>query len=135
MYKACDAVFGLFTVSWFIARHVLYLMTCWSVWADVPRVTAVGCYRGAMDNLEGPFAAPRGAWRLLEPFFNPRGIVCFDGPVRLSFLAFLLVLQVLTIMWFVLIIRVVVRVLQGNPAQDDRSDDEDADGEADAEEE
>jgi acyl-CoA-dependent ceramide synthase len=49
-----------------------------------------------------------------------------------GFLSYLLFLQVMMIMWFVVIIRVAMRVLKGKSAEDLRSDEE---GEEDGEEE
>lgn len=42
----------------------------------------------------------------------------------LTFLSALLFLQLITIMWFMMILRVAIRVLQGGAAEDVRSDDE-----------
>ncbi|KAK6208097.1 Sphingosine N-acyltransferase lag1 [Pestalotiopsis sp. IQ-011] len=121
---ACDITFGLFVVSWFLARHVAYLTVCWSIYADIPRFINLGCYSGSAKNLVGPFPAPAGFSHLLEPFRDPAGTVCFDKEIAGAFLVILLVLQVITISWFYLIARLVIRVLQGGNADDPRSDDE-----------
>ncbi|KAK3942760.1 TLC domain-containing protein [Diplogelasinospora grovesii] len=122
---ACDIFFGMFMVSWFIARHVLYMMTCWSVHVDAARLIPNVCYSGSMDNLTGPFSTPEeGYSHVLEPFVNPTGIVCFNDNIRNSFLASLLFLQVLTLMWFVVIVRVAMKVLKGGSPEDLRSGDE-----------
>ncbi|KAL2023003.1 hypothetical protein VTK56DRAFT_4218 [Thermocarpiscus australiensis] len=122
----CDCMFGVFMVSWFVARHVLYLMVCYSVWAHTPQIMPVGCFRGPKDNLTGPFEPPadKGRFYLLEPLWDAEGLVCYDETVKWSFLSLLLFLQCLTIMWFSLIIRVAIKVLRGDGAEDSRSDDE-----------
>ncbi|PNY26916.1 Sphingosine N-acyltransferase lag1 [Tolypocladium capitatum] len=120
----CDILFGVFLVSWFLARHVFYLMTCWSIYTDLPRIIAPACYRGTMDDIEGPLPVPEGWSRVLEPFYDPKGTVCFDDSITYSFLFCLLFLQVLTIMWFTMILQVAARVLKGSKAEDLRSDDE-----------
>lgn len=116
--------FGLFVVSWFLARHVAYLAVCWSIYVDIPRYINLGCYRGLGKDLVGPFPAPDGLSHLLEPFHDPAGTVCFDEGIAGGFLTVLLVLQVITLSWFYLIVRLVIRVLKGGNADDPRSDDE-----------
>jgi acyl-CoA-dependent ceramide synthase len=70
---------------------------------------------------------------LLQPLLNPTAnTVALNPEIRNFLLGLLGGLQVITIAWFVMIIRVVAKVLQGHPADDSRSDDE---GEEEAEEE
>lgn len=136
---ACDFMFVVFMVSWFIARHVLYLTVCYSVYAHTPEIMPYGCFTGSQGNLSGPFTPPTAdslygkAVYLLEPLWNPDGLVCYDDTVKWGFLSMLLFLQALTIMWFSLIIRVAVRVLKGEGADDTRSDDEGCGDDIDAE--
>ncbi|KAI2639218.1 TLC domain-containing protein [Xylaria nigripes] len=120
----CDIMFGMFMVSWFIARHVLYMIVCWSVWRDAIQVMPIGCFYGNNANLRGPLPIPNGWRHWLEPFKNPEGALCFSQPVVYGFLYTLLGLQAITIFWFFMIIRVAVRVLRGGSADDPRSDDE-----------
>ncbi|KAJ9155755.1 TLC domain-containing protein [Pleurostoma richardsiae] len=122
---ACDVGFGIFMLSWLVCRHIFYLMVCYSVWADIPRFIPNGCFSGPHGNLTGPFSPPANGWGwLVEPFTDPEGTVCFTHGVRYAFLTFLLALQVLTVVWFTMIIRVALRVLNGAGADDVRSDDE-----------
>jgi hypothetical protein len=37
----CDSLFGLFLVSWFITRHVLFTLVIISTYTDLPRVAGV----------------------------------------------------------------------------------------------
>ncbi|KAK3937610.1 TLC domain-containing protein [Diplogelasinospora grovesii] len=122
----CDCMFGVFMVSWFIARHVLYGAVCYSVWAHSPVILPSGCFMGSNDKLSGPFDPPsnKGSLYLLEPLWNSEGLVCYNERVKWAFLSMLLFLQGLTLMWFVLIIRVAMKVLKGGAAEDSRSDDE-----------
>ncbi|RMJ08113.1 hypothetical protein CDV36_012266 [Fusarium kuroshium] len=122
--KLCDVMFGLFVVSWFIARHILYMMVCWSIYTDVPQIMPVGCFKGTNDNLIGPIDPPAGYSYLLDPFLKPDGLVCYNETIQWAFLAPLLFLQVITIGWFTLIVRVIIKVLKGGDAEDVRSDDE-----------
>lgn len=117
-------MFGLFVVSWFFARHVLYIAACWSIYSDTPRIMPNGCFKGNNDNMIGPFDPPAGWGYLAEPFINPEGLVCYNETVKWSFLAPLLFLQVITIGWFTMIVRVIIKVLKGGDAEDVRSDDE-----------
>ncbi|PHH82506.1 hypothetical protein CDD82_5760 [Ophiocordyceps australis] len=126
----CDVVFCFFLVSWILTRHVMFLRVCWSLWVDAPRVMRGQCFVGGIDTgLRGPFEPPRdGSWGyIFEPFFNARGIVCFSPEIRGIFLAGLLGLQVLIVMWFVMIVRIAKRVIAGSMAEDLRSDDEGGD--------
>lgn len=73
-------------------------------------------------------------WRYFEPFFDQKGTICLDRNVKWIFLGLLLMLQVLSIVWFGMIIKVAFSMLKGEGASDTRSGDED-DGEEDEEEE
>ncbi|KAF4974969.1 hypothetical protein FZEAL_8180 [Fusarium zealandicum] len=132
--KVCDVMFGLFVVSWFFARHVLYILVLWSIYADTPRVMDFGCYHGANENLTGPFEPSAGYSYMLQPFLKPDGIVCFNEPVKWAFLAPLIFLQLITIGWFTMIVRVIIKVLKGGDAEDVRSDDEGGEEEEEEEE-
>lgn len=117
-------MFGMFMVSWFVARHVLFNLVCWSLWRDAIHIIDLGCYYGNSANLKGPLPAPDGWRHWLEPFRKPEGTVCFTQQTMYGFLYTLLGLQVITIFWFFMIVRVAVRVLRGGSADDPRSDDE-----------
>lgn len=73
-------------------------------------------------------------WRYLDPFFDQKGTICLDRNIKSIFLGLLLMLQVLSIVWFGMIIKVALSVLKGKGASDTRSGDED-EGEEDEEEE
>ncbi|KAI9726982.1 MAG: sphingosine N-acyltransferase lag1 [Chrysothrix sp. TS-e1954] len=132
---ACDVAFGIFILSWFATRHVCYLTICWSIWVDVPEKIPYGCY----SSLSGVYIAPQEAQdvasrqrgkgnevlsNLLHAFVEPEAPVCFNKSIHYTFLGLLLFLQGLTIMWFVLILRIAWRVVKGDGADDTRSDDE-----------
>ncbi|KAL3460317.1 longevity assurance proteins LAG1/LAC1 [Aspergillus heterothallicus] len=120
-----DVVFGIFMLSWFIARHVFYLVTMWSIWTHMAEIIPIGCYHGSQDSLAGPTPLPDRGWsHLLDPFLNPSGTICYSDNVRWGFLGALGFLQVITLFWFVLIVKVAIRVVQGMGADDIRSDDE-----------
>ncbi|KAK4451086.1 TLC domain-containing protein [Podospora aff. communis PSN243] len=131
----CDYMFGVFMVSWLIARHIFYPMVCWSVWAQTSVVMGDGCYSGTPGNFTEQFDAPedRSAFYLLEPLWDSNAIVCYNDTVKWTFLSMLLFLQGLAIMWFSLAIRVAIRTLRGGAADDPRSDDEADEEEVEAE--
>ena len=131
----CDVFFGIFMVSWFIARHIFYIMGCWSVYAHTEKIMPLGCFRGSNDNLIGPEDPPPGLSYLIAPFLSSTGRVCYNSTVKWAFLAPLLLLQVITIVWFTMIVRVAVKVIRGDGAEDTRSDDEGDEEEADEEDE
>ncbi|RYP69093.1 hypothetical protein DL771_006324 [Monosporascus sp. 5C6A] len=121
---ACDVLFGAFMITWFISRHVFYPMVCWSIYSDPPRLLRSACYGGTADNLQGPFPVPDDWSHLLDPFRDPSGAICTNDNIIFGFLCYLLLLQVIMVMWFVLIVQVAIRVLRGSGAEDVRSDDE-----------
>ncbi|KAI0429760.1 longevity-assurance protein [Xylaria sp. FL1042] len=120
----CDVIFGIFMVTWLVTRHIFYLMVCWSVYYDSPRLMPTACYSGPADDLQGPLPVPEGRSYLLEPFRNPTGTVCMNEGIRIGFLSYLLVLQAIMIPWSAAIVRVAIRVVRGQNAEDVRSDDE-----------
>ncbi|CAJ2504115.1 Uu.00g115090.m01.CDS01 [Anthostomella pinea] len=121
---ACDIMFGFFVVSWFFARHLFYGMACWSIYTDAPAIMPMGCFHGSHANFTGPTPLPEGWSHYLEPFKDQQGALCFSESVVWAFLYPLLALQAITIFWFFMIVRVVIRVLKGGVADDPRSDDE-----------
>lgn len=131
----------MFIVLWMLSRHVFYLMICWSIYFDFPRLAPFACYRGTADHLKGPLPVSPAWSDLLEPFRDPGGIVCLNNVTLYGFLFYLLTLQVMMALWSVSIIRVAFRVLNGKRAEDIRSDAEDEgvmdedDGEEDIEQE
>ncbi len=78
----CDIVFGFFMLSWAIARHVIYVMVCWSIYNDTPDILTTGCFTGTNANLEGPFPTPSGYGYLIEPYINRQGLVCYNQTVK-----------------------------------------------------
>lgn len=100
-------------------------MTCWSVFFDVPRMIPPACYRGSAAKLEGPLPIPKHGWsHLWEPFFNPTGTICFNNNIMYAFLSFLVFLQAMMVVWFMMIVQILVRMLRGKRAEDVRSNSE-----------
>ncbi|KIW76218.1 hypothetical protein Z517_10964 [Fonsecaea pedrosoi CBS 271.37] len=124
---ACDIAFGFFMVSWLIARHVLYMTVWYSIYAHIPEEIQYGCYRGSVQDLEGPIPAPNDWDHLIQPFKNPVGLVCWNNSIKWTFLSMLFALQVILLIWFGMIVRVAYKVITGRGAEDVRSDDEDED--------
>lgn len=110
---------------WFIARHALFLCICWSIYTELPRIIPSACYIGGADDLGGPFPVPDSGWsHLIEPLYKPSGVICWDGTVLWAFLYCLLFLQALLMIWFALILRVAMGLLNGKSVEDERSGDE-----------
>lgn len=109
---------------WIVARHVIFMMATYSVYAHSKTVSPPGCYQGKMGNITGPFPPPDRYGHLLQPFIDPEGLVCWTDSVRWGFVNSLLFLQVLTLVWFSMIVKVAVKVLKGGQADDTRSEDE-----------
>lgn len=109
-------------------------MTVWSVYRDAPGHTSAECYTGSAANQRGPTPTPEG-WSFLEPFRDPNGTVCMNTQIRTAFLVYLLTLQAIMIPWSAAIVRVAIKVVRGDNAEDVRSDDEDEEDEVEDEEE
>lgn len=120
----CDLAFGAFILTWFAARHVLYLTICWSIVADVPSTMPYGCFSTVTGAKFSDDGGNDILINVLQPFIDPDGPVCFNERTRIVFLGLLLFLQGITILWFVLICRVLMKVIRGHGAEDARSDDE-----------
>ena len=121
---ACDIAFVVFVIVWFVSRHVLYLVVCYSIYADIPKAITYGCYWGSNKSLQGPIDPPDRFGHLFQPFLNPEGLVCWDSRIAAIFLSMLLFLQVILSIWLSMIIKVAYKVIQGEEADDIRSDDE-----------
>lgn len=104
-------------------------MVCWSIYAHALVIIRGGCYVGTNDSMVGPIEAPAGFSYLIEPFFSATGRVCFNETIKWAFLTPLLLLQGITIFWFTMIVRVAIKVIRGDGAEDSRSDDEYEEGE------
>jgi very-long-chain ceramide synthase len=123
--RSCDVAFGVFMLTWFLARHVGYLTVCYSVWRHIPQEIAYGCYAGGDLDLRGPMPVPAGWDYLALPFLDPVGLVCWNDGIKWVFLSLLLALQVVLLIWFTMICKVAYKVVSGEGADDTRSDDED----------
>lgn len=125
MQTACDIAFGVFMVTYFITRHVLYMRVVWSIYRDIPREIKLGCYSGSVEDLKGPFPVPNDYDHLIQPFRDPVGLVCWNDNISWAFILMLLGLQCILLIWFGMILRVAYKVIKGQPAEDSRSDEED----------
>ncbi|KAI9832135.1 MAG: hypothetical protein M1819_004486 [Sarea resinae] len=129
-HLACDIAFGFFMVTWVAARHVMYLIVCWSLYKDMSVYIPYGCYQANTGERLSPSSASKGGFtNLMQSFNDPEGQVCFSRRIKWMFLSMLLLLQVLTLMWFGMIVRVAWRVINGGAAEDSRSDGEEDEGE------
>lgn len=123
-------MFVVFLATWLVARHGIYPYLCWSIYRDVPRVMPFACYTGESQELETDTNKLNSSWRYAEPFFDQKGTVCLDRSVKWVFLGLLFMLQVLSIVWFGMIIKVALKVVKGESANDSRSSDEEEEEEA-----
>ena len=123
--RACDVMFGVFMVTWFLVRHVAYLAVVYSIWRDYLSIVTFGCFTGSHGQGAGPFPPPEGYSYLLTPFLDPRGLACQTRTTTAIFVFLLLFLQAILVVWFGMILGVAYRVLCGQAADDSRSDDED----------
>lgn len=121
---ACDVTFGVFIAVWFLARHVIYMMVCRSMFTEIPHVMKQGCYESTTGKKISNDGGSAVWWNVMQPFDRPGGTICFNDNIRIAFTGLLMALQVLTLIWFGMIIRVAYGVLSGKGAEDSRSDDE-----------
>ncbi|KAJ7667969.1 TLC domain-containing protein [Mycena polygramma] len=97
--RVCDSLFAIFLVSWFITRHVLFMLVIISTYTDMPR--------------------------LIPYEWSPHLGHFFTREYWITFCACLTALQIIQIIWFATICRVAWRVITTNEgASDDRSDEE-----------
>ncbi|KAK0279696.1 Sphingosine N-acyltransferase lag1 [Friedmanniomyces endolithicus] len=127
--RACDAAFALFVIFWFLSRHVAYCAICWSIYAHVNNGTmSYGTYSTSTGAKLSDDGGTNIIDNLLQPMLHPGAqTLSFNANIRWLFLGLLLALQCITIAWFVMICRVVMRVLRGEGADDSRSEAEDTD--------
>ena len=126
MQAACDAAFVFFVLIWVAARHVAYLTICWSIYAHVN--THAMPY-GQYSTISGERLSSDGGNNIFENLFQPMlqpdaKTISFNANIRWSFLGLLLLLQCITIAWLLMIVKIIVGVVRGNPPEDIRSDDE-----------
>ena len=131
LQRICDGTFFLFLVSWPYTRHYLFVRIVISAFYDAPRIFH-------RDNRDSPTyqTIPRRGGGNWEPGYNwnPSQGYYFTYEVHMAFIALLVTLQCILLLWFAMIIRLAVRVIRGSHAEDDRSEDED-DGEEEEDEE
>lgn len=109
--------------SWFVTRHVLYNMLVWSIYMNVPLKMPYGCYSGG--ELASTNGYPDAFAYLFAPFRSLENPICMNRTIKWIFLSFLISLQMLSIVWFAMIVRVAYGVIRTGAADDSRSDEED----------
>ncbi|KAF9226491.1 longevity-assurance protein [Gyrodon lividus] len=97
-YTLCDLTFIVFLISWFVTRHVLFVIVIKSFCVD------------SIHLVSEMWAPERGNY--------------ISDLTHKAFSVLLVSLQILQIIWFGMICRVAYRVLTGQGASDDRSDEE-----------
>ncbi|KNE69061.1 hypothetical protein AMAG_13932 [Allomyces macrogynus ATCC 38327] len=95
----CDTTFVVFVAVWLFSRHYVFYYIVRSVWTD--------------------------AYRIVDLKWDPENDHYASVNSLNYFLVLFAVLQVLLIYWLYLIVRVVLKVVSGSKAEDNRSDDED----------
>lgn len=98
----CNLTFLAFLVSWVVCRHGIYLYQLWYAFFVATDLIKNNC---KSDSFGRKF--------------------CFDQSSHNLFGLLMLMLQLISVMWLVMIIRVLVNMLRGGSAEDSRSDDED----------
>lgn len=125
----CDYAFGIFLVTWFVGRHICYMLVVNSAWRDALVMIPEGCYHPGSTTQTPVPDITQNFMLLIRQFYYPTETVCFTKTILMGFIFLLLALQVLTLMWFYMIIGVAVKVIKGGQAEDTRSDDEDTEDE------
>ncbi|KAI9136952.1 TLC domain-containing protein [Paraphysoderma sedebokerense] len=101
--KSCDAMFVLFVVAWIFSRHFVYIGIVQSIYTDVIAVRPL-------------------IWKPEEGMYMSYTTACV-------FVALFAGLKILILYWGWLIMKVVVKVVTGKGAEDNRSDGEESDDE------
>ena len=109
--------------TWFVTRHILYNVLTWSIHKNIPARLPYGCYIGGeMISTDG---YPNALAYMFAPFRSLENPICMNATIKWIFLVFLMSLQVLSIVWFTMIVRVAYGVICTGAADDSRSDEED----------
>ncbi|KAF2716476.1 longevity assurance proteins LAG1/LAC1 [Polychaeton citri CBS 116435] len=126
LQRSRDIVFAVFVAAWIITRHIIFLAICWSICKHVHGTTmAYGTYSTNTGAMISPENNNDILINIFQPFLDPSsGIVTFNANIRWLFLGLLLLLHCITVAWFFMIFRVIMRVLRGEGATDTRSEDE-----------
>ena len=107
----------------------MYNRIVWSVWKESAEMIDLGCF-----NSSGRIPGREVDWQTVWDTFAFRSeTVCFSKPVQRTFLGLLIGLQIITLAWLYMILRVAWRVVRGANADDTRSEDEDEDEDDDQE--
>jgi acyl-CoA-dependent ceramide synthase len=96
--RICDVFFGTFMVTWLYTRHYMYAYILH------------GFMFTAYEMIPFELDISQGKWYCRELAWLPT--------------LGLALLQILMVYWFALILRILVKILRGHSAEDDRSDDE-----------
>ncbi|CAG8935305.1 unnamed protein product [Penicillium salamii] len=121
---ACNIGFGLFMATWFLTRHLIYPVVCWSVYHQLPLNLTYGCYTGSTSEFISA-EPPNSFAYMLGPYFSLDNPICFNPTLKWMFLGLLLIIEGLSVLWFSMIVRVAYGVICGGNAEDSRSDEED----------
>lgn len=100
-----DIVFILFLISWVLLRHFVYMYEM--IYAAFV----------AFSSLNGRC--------VYDSTLKTRPIQCFSPGIHYVFFALAMLLQAITMVWLVMIVKIVLRVVKGDGAADTRSDSED----------
>lgn len=92
------------------------------MWKDSIAIIEPGCYSTSGELIPGREADLETIWKSIT--FQSEEI-CYTLPVQRTFLALLVFLQVITLLWLYMILRIAWRVVRGIGADDTRSEDED----------
>ena len=110
---ACDIMFGLFAVVWLYTRHVVYFFLMYSI-----------AYEGT-EILQGEKYLDPWIFRTIKTQDDmDRPSTYFSPGVARVYIGLFSALQVLLLFWFMMIIKVIYRVVSGSGAGDVREDDD-----------
>lgn len=126
LQRSCNATFAVFVAAWVVTRHVFLLAICWSIHNHVHNETMVyGSYSTVTGALISAEHNSDILSNIFQPFVRPSSeSIAFNANIRWMFFGLLLLLQCIIIAWFVMILRVIGRMLRGKGATDARSGDE-----------
>lgn len=105
--RTTDSLFIIFMLSWMVSRHGFFNYILYTAMTSAIKLIPLQCYYDASGVL----------------------VRCFTPTVHWTLVGLLCILQVITLFWFVMIVRVAVNVVTGNSASDTRSDSEDTEDE------
>lgn len=120
----CNVAFGLFAISWPITRHFFFPIITWSVASECKIRICDVLFLLKLSIIVEPA-------RCFDLEWDPAQGKYFSLYTQKFFLGLLLMLNMIMLYWFLMIVKLIVKLFSGKDVDDSRSDNEDSDDDSD----